>query len=257
MSWSILPELSAWHAASLLSKGHEGMREDVADGLQPLVDRIGAVSIDNQVNALTGANGTSLNDSFELYEAISKCVSVADELPTRIGPLKMQWQARGPGMIAELARFILGRDVSPPTVDDIQILPVYPWAGGHVQPLPQSAAILVEAVLTDASPELPESVRLAWGHAQLFSHTIFAAHRTRGDASIHALATIMPVLAAAETVQLARCDAATTERAITMWLGNPPPADAVNTLVEWWNEWSRQLEAAAADWPLAVSALGA
>jgi len=284
MSWPILPELSAWHAASLLSRGYGGLHPNVTEGLSPLVEKLGRANIANQVAALGNSDSTTLNQSFELYETLGTIVPYADELPARIGPIKMQWQARGPGMLAELQRWILGPDAinvgrsdqsgvinrienldnqnAAPTTgtngtDGIQILPVYPWAGGFVEALPESSAVLVEAVLTDADSQLPESVRLAWGHAQLFSHKAFAKVKSLVPASIHALTTIMPALAAAEHVQLAECDPTIVSKAIKMWLDSEPTEEAVETLTTWWNEWSRELAAGSCDWPMAVSAIGA
>lgn len=260
MSWSILPELSAWHAADLISKGFAGVQAEVANGIAPLVERIGAASIQDQVATLGNSETTSLNDSFELYETVRAIVPIADELATRIGPLKMQWEARGPGMLQQLSHYILAADAPPanaPEIEPVQILPVYPWAGGHVQSLPSSNAVMVEALLTDVDSQLPEVVRLAWGHAQLLSRSAYAASKTKAPASIHLLATIMPALAAAESVQSASCDASTVEKAISMWLHNPPTEEAVTTLMTWWTEWSRELAGGTADWPMAVSAIGA
>ena len=210
MSWSILPELSAWHAAQLVASGYGSMHPEVATSLAPLVERIGVEKIDHQVAALGNADTSSLNESFELYDAIQAIVPVADELPTRIGPLKMQWEARGPGMLAHLRRSILGPNATEDVdINSVQILPVYPWVGGFAQPLPASGAVMVEAVLTDVADGLPEVVRLAWGHAQLLSHQAFAANKSTAAPSLHALTTIMPTLAAAEHVQLVGCNTET------------------------------------------------
>ena len=258
MTWSILPELSAWHAAQLVVGGFGPMHPEVATALAPLVKRIGAEKIDHQVAALGSSDTSSLKDSFELYEAIQSIVPVADEMPTRIGPLKMQWEARGPGMVACLRRSILGPAAASSTdAQPVQILPVYPWAGGFAQPLPASGAVMVEAVLTDAAGDIPEVVRLAWGHAQLLSHHAFATNKIACVDSVHALTTIMPTLSAAEHVQLAVCDDATVAQAIRSWMKGEPNESTVQTLIAWWEEWSRQIEAGAADWPMAVSAIGA
>ncbi len=257
MSWSILPELSAWHAAQLVAHGFDAMHPEVAVSLAPLVERMGHQTIDDQVSALGSCDASTLNDSFALYDAVEAIVPVAEILPVRIRPLQLQWEARGPGMLAFLRRHILGPQCAESSEDvDVPILPVYPWVGGFTQALPESGAVMVEAVLTDATVGLPEVVRLAWGHAQLLSHEAFAAQRTKASASLHALVTIMPTLAAAEHVALATCDAETVAQAITNWWKTETDESTVMNLLAWWLEWSRQTEAGAADWPMAVSALG-
>ena len=66
------------------------------------------------------------------------------------------------------------------------------------------------------------------------------------------VAMIPPVLAAAETVELGRSDAAAIAEAIVAWrLPSALPADAADRLWSWWNAWLD----GAAKWPVAVAAL--
>ncbi|MFM2096430.1 MAG: hypothetical protein RIS70_3554, partial [Planctomycetota bacterium] len=87
------------------------------------------------------------------------------ELVLRIGPLREHWEARGPGLLRWLQRSTHGRSLD----DFTSVLLVHPLHDGDVQPLYGHRALLVEALLVNPEPRLPEIVRLAWGFSRLSS----------------------------------------------------------------------------------------
>ena len=135
-----------------------------------------------------------------------------------------------------------------------EIVLVAPYAGGHGRAHPAQNRVTLEAVLVNPLPELPEAVRLAWLVCQLNSDVPrFADVLPAGrGAAAFALAMLAPALAAAETVELARCDEGTIESALDGWrLREELPADAATRLWGWWNTWLDKSDR----WPVAVAAL--
>jgi hypothetical protein len=165
---------------------------------------------------------------------------LVDELALRGGPLREQWEARGPGML-----YHVGRLTEPllmvPNADVVLVYPAY-GGGGRAHLLYNS--VRIEAVLTNPIPELPEVVRLAWLLAQLnidlpaFSENLRPQRRNK----IAQLAMLPVTLRAAEEVELARCDPAAIQLALKAW---DVPASRVP--IERQNETSPQPES---DWGL-------
>jgi hypothetical protein len=181
---------------------------------------------------------------------------IVEELAVRGRPLMQQWEARGPGMLGQLARST-GDVVVPETVE---IVLVAPYAGGHGVAHAAVNRVTFEAVLVNPHEELPETVRLAWLIGQLNSDLPrFADVLPAGSAAATLRATIFraamlaPALEAGETVELTRCDEATIDAAIDAWyLRDELPADAATRIWGWWQAWlARPLK-----WPVAVAALG-
>lgn len=175
---------------------------------------------------------------------------IAEELAVRGRPLREQWEARGPGMLAEVGR-LTEASVVP---DSAEIVLVSPYAGGHGIAFPSVNRIVMEAVLVNPHPELPETLRLAWLLCQLSSDLpryadAVGAARVQGAAS---LALVPAVLAAAEAVELSRCDEASIAAALEAWRpAEPWPRDAARELRSWWNAWLD----GPTSWPVAVAAL--
>lgn len=181
---------------------------------------------------------------------------IVEELAVRGRPLMEQWEARGAGMLNQLARST-EEMVVPATAE---IVLVAPYAGGHGVAHAAVNRVVFEAVLINPHAELPETVRLAWLLGQLNSDLPrFADVLPAGleaatfRATTVRAAMLAPALAAAEVVELARCDEATIELAIDAWfLRNELPADAATRIWGWWQAWlARPLK-----WPVAVAALG-
>jgi hypothetical protein len=175
---------------------------------------------------------------------------IEDELAVRVGPIREQWEARGPGMLREVAR--LTDEAVVPAAAEIVL--VAPYAGGHGLAHAAHNRVTLEAVLVNPVAELPEAVRLAWLISQLNSDLprfsdVLPAQAARLAMSF---AMIPPVLAAAEAVELSRCDESTISLAVDVWrlLAEPPDAVA-SKLWTWWNAWLDRPKS----WPVAVAAL--
>ena len=102
-----------------------------------------------------------------IREVVAACRSAVpellDELTVRSGPLRNQWEARGPGVLAAM-----GRLVEPDIlVDRAEVVLVYPVLGGGGTAYARYNTVTIEAVLTDPVARLPEVVRLAWLLSQL------------------------------------------------------------------------------------------
>ncbi len=173
---------------------------------------------------------------------------IVEELAVRGGPLKEQWEARGPGLLIEAAR-LTDAAVVP---EAAEVVLVAPYAGGHGVAHPPQNRVTFEAVLVNPRPELPETVRLGWLLCQLNSDLPrFAEALPAGrSAAAFRVAMLAPALAAAEAVELARCDEAAIEGALDAWRLEPP-AESASMVWQWWNTWLDSGD----KWPVAVAAL--
>lgn len=156
---------------------------------------------------------------------------LAEELALREQPIRMQWEARGPGLLVTMARL----------TDPDFLLPqgnvglVHPVAGGGGRTYPAYNLVAFEAVLTDVTPGLPEVLRLAWLLAQL--NLDLARYGERLDPGrqelVGGLALIPLVLFCGEQVELAWCDEPTIAKAIRAWRPEFGEQQAA-TVFEWW-----------------------
>ncbi|MBA4104394.1 MAG: hypothetical protein C0485_01460 [Pirellula sp.] len=176
--------------------------------------------------------------------------NLAEELAVRCGPLREQWEARGPGMLREIARST--EETVIPVAAEIVL--VAPYAGGNGVAHAGQNRVTFEGVLFHPLPALPEPVRLAWLLSQLNADLPRYADLLpagRGPDRF-AVAMLAPALAAAQEVELAVCDEASLASAFEAWgLGTELPNDAPERVWNWWNVWLDQ----PATWPVAVAAL--
>ena len=207
------PELSSLYAMWLLQRGDKIHNENVASGLRPLLDDAQF----QKPTAISELLSKSLTDvdklqSVDTVQEIHARVTAAfprmeTELATRQSPLKMQWDARGPGMLNTIFKSLVaaGHEVQPHPVD---MWLVQPWSGGRALLFPNlvadRATILFEAVITDVIPELPEVVRIAWAVCRL-------SCRVSDDELVR------EVIAAAASVGLCQENDATTDLARQEW----------------------------------------
>jgi hypothetical protein len=143
--------------------------------------------------------------------------------------------------------------------DRADVVLVRPVLGGMaVAHLPYNS-VRIEAVLANPHVQLPETVRLAWGLAQLNLDLPVFSEMIHGDRlpMIGQLAMLPLTLKAAEHVELATCDEPTIQLAIQAWqIGRwdepPLPAgDVVDSLMSWFTHYLDTRS----DWAVALTAL--
>ena len=173
---------------------------------------------------------------------------LVDELELRAGPLREQWEGRGPGLLAGIRRLTEPGIL----VEQADVLVVYPVVGGGGAVHLEHNVVSIEGVLANPWPQLPEIARLAWLIAQLNLDLPRFSEMLRNPRQVAALAMIPPTLAAANDVELLHDDPATLRRALQAWRpgGGDEPAVA-DCLDDWWKAWS----AGRTNWPVALAAL--
>ncbi len=175
---------------------------------------------------------------------------IVEELAVRGGPLRQQWDARGPGMLREIAR-LTDESVVP---ESAEVVLVAPYVGGHGLAHPAQNRVTIEAVLVNPHPDLPEAVRLAWLVSQLNGDLPPLADVLPADvrARIVPLAMLAPAVAAGAAVELTADGEAAVESALDAWRVRADlPADVGAKLWQWWSAWVE----GAGRWPVAVAAL--
>lgn len=214
LRWIAAPPTSLAHAAAMQARGLTLVDTELAQRLAPLIAATDAelqtAQIDrnlfwaNLVPASAGVAPFLAPDiARRLLEELSGSDAsiTSDELLLRAGPLRDAWEARGPGLWRSLCNF--AREPLPSPMANVVL--VRPALGGGGAAFPAASAVSFEAMLANPQRELPEIVRLAW---------LFAQVELGCDA---ALALIPPLLAAAEDVELARCDLPTMATAMRAW----------------------------------------
>jgi len=193
-----------------------------------------------------------LADSMRELERLldQKLPDLEDQLRLRSTPISEHWQARGPGLLKRIFQ-LTDPALEVPQAD---VLAVYPVHGGDGIAHLSHNSVLIEVVLTNSNPDLPEPMRLAWLISQLnndlpmFSDSI----PPRRLAMLVALAMIPPTLVGAQAVQWARYDSKTLQAAIRQWVRPDADGEALtSTLERWWEIF--QVERPV--WTVALSAL--
>jgi hypothetical protein len=222
----------------LASRGVDDNRQLIEQGLAKLVGRQSTVAalVGRLAGAMSGLKAAYQN----AYRTIATTDSrpLVDELLLRGRPLLEQWEARGPGLLLQIARSIEENVVAA----SAEVALVYPLVGGNGIAHRSLNAVTFEAVLTNPIEQLPEVVRLAWLLAQLnldlpmYADHVAAPHRD----AVGQWAMIPPVLSAAEYVELAPLSVAAIGRALVAWRlvdaaeGVDAIADKADTLMTWW-----------------------
>lgn len=172
----------------------------------------------------------------------------------RIRPLQEQWLGFGSGLLAHLKR-LTEKELF---VEECQVLGIQPILGGYGKAHLDQNLVRIEAILTNPMSELPEVVRLAWLISQLnMDLPSFNEHLGFGIARrLAPLAMLPPALAAAEVLELGKCDEATASLAIEQWqIAIPGSIDLQNELVpslmDWWETYLQTRP----DWSTALRAL--
>jgi hypothetical protein len=249
ISWQTSVLASALYATDRLTQGESLVDGRLAEALDQPAERltaelvIGGVEADNfwanllplsltpqstrqrvQV-ALTKAFGREADERLgsklaatvnDAEQALARSMpQLDDELQLRLGPWRQLWEARGPGVLYGVRR-LAETELLPETATVALIQPV---SGGGGRAFPAYNCVLLEAVLTDAEPKLPEIVRLSWLLAQLnLDLPRYADLLQRDRLRRAAMLGLVPlVLAAAEDAELVKADSATLRLALENW----------------------------------------
>lgn len=175
---------------------------------------------------------------------------VVNELDLRSGPLREQWEARGPGLLAAI-----GRKTEPGLLaEGAEVVLVHPaCGGGGIAYLPYNKAAL-EAVLANPVRELPETVRLGWLLSMLnLDLPKYAESVPPGRlAALGRLAMLPAVLAAAADVELLAGEPPALARAMQAWRATSLD---VQPLAETLNQWWTTYQETRPPWNVALAAL--
>ncbi len=238
------------------------------------------------VQGWLSASDQSANNQATEVNAISRLVSDIElatldvmpqanqQLALRLGPLQQQWDGYGAALMAHMRRLIGCK----PAIDRAIVLAVQPIVGGDGLASPLVGSAFIEAVLTNPLPDLPEVLRLAWLVGQLgyfanawddrsiteaiaisdvgfpidFTELPVRLTELRRQADVLALAMIPATLAAAEVVELAKCNEATVQLALDQFAPRRPDVESLSrTLLHWWET----LLQTKPSWAVALAAL--
>lgn len=283
LDWLANRSVSCLHAAAAVAAGGPPANEPLARCLTPAVDALrhtlegrlpagefwrhavplaltAASNSELAERVLTRLLGRSRPDSLHaaLSAALAQVASayaaarpdVLDELALRAGPIRQQWEARGPGLLAAFARHTEPELL----VAQAAILVVDPIQGGGGEAHPDYNSVRIEAVLANPSAELPETARLGWLLAMLNQDLPRYSERLPSGRAreVIALATLPPLLEAAVDVELVRPTPDTLRQAIAAWIG--PKLDAAllaDVTSAWWRTYAETRPA----WEVALAAL--
>jgi hypothetical protein len=153
---------------------------------------------------------------------------MAEELPLRSGPLREQWEARGPGLLYQIGMLT---DESL-FVEEAEAVVLHPALGGAGDVWLAGNQVRIEGVLANPFPQLPEVVRLGWLLSQLnfdlpaLSETVNAERLPRVARS----AMLPAALAAGQVVELCQDSPELLAEAANAWRLK---VDAV-VITQWW-----------------------
>lgn len=284
LRWQPNVDVSALHAAWAIASGRSLTEAALHDELQPEATALAqfasglrippglfwrqllTLSADEPSNTqlagrvlkrLVGDNPSATAVS-RLASAISACESILrqrfprmrDELALRVTPLQLAWEARGPGLLAMLARLTEQEFL----VESATVLLVQPVVGGDGMAHLLTNRVHMEALLTDVDPRLPETLRLAWLLGQLNLDRPKYSESVHGHmlSEVAELALLPAVLASAENVQLAQLELTTLQLALSQWTRTPDEQlDRQSAVIMAW--WETATEA---QWPWSTALTG-
>jgi hypothetical protein len=282
IQWVAGVRASGLHAADALRRGMPLVDSNWQSGLQQPADQLKACiaqcSPDEEMiwrhlhglcfsvlderelaeQALRKAHGLS---PAELVQQLAACLSQLDqevrriqpqldqELRLRAQPMQQQWDARGPGLLRQMAMRIDENLLVP----HVEIALVHPVLGGGGEAHLLYDNLRLEAMLFHPVPELPEPLRLAWLIAQL-NQELPGYSEAINPLRIHDLASVALIpaaLMAADYVDLAHFDESTLARALQVWHA-PSLSENLPALVwDWWQTYSETRP----PWKIALQAL--
>jgi hypothetical protein len=219
-----------------------------------------AVLRNRQVLDTDGSLGSLLADLITDVEAAFRQLfpRYDEQSAFRFRPLQEQWLGYGRGLMNQWKRLVRQDAL----VDRCTVIGLQPILGGFGKAHPDSDLVRIEAVLTNARPELPEVIRLGWLLAQMEceSSELFLRDVSVDLPTLIPLATIPSILAAGQELELTRCDSTHVALAIKHWHVSSPcaplsetesPSKLASSLLAWWNSSER----AQAPWQASVQML--
>jgi hypothetical protein len=272
LNWTPNASASALHAAEAISLYALELTDPrVMDGIGSYSMRLGQW-IQNEASEVTRfwsilvGHASILDSNFELAQAVIRKTSIRsaeqsaipqlaglitdieaafnplypkflEQLPLRARPLQEQWLGFGQGLLAHFGRLTEKSLI----VDEARVVLLQPVTGGAGTAHIEHNLVRIEAVLTNPLVELPEVVRLFWLLSQLNlelpMHSELVGANLIGR--LAPLAMLPAALAAAEVLELSRCDESMAELAIENWHIPIPKGlelhkQIVPALMDWW-----------------------
>lgn len=206
--------------------------------------RVGGTNESSRITRLSGAISDIEAATILVYPKL------LEQLQLRGRPLQEQWNGYGRGLMAHVRRLTEESWL----VAEAEAILVQPVTGGAGHAYPTLNRFSIEAVLTNPLLELPEVVRAAWLVGQLQSDLPkYVEEISPGRAEpVVALASLVATLAAAEVLELSRCDEATIQLAIEHWqIAIPAVDDVTSVLIPWWETYLQTRP----QWAIALRAL--
>lgn len=162
---------------------------------------------------------------------------LAQELPLRGGPIREQWEARGPGLVRMVSK--LTEEALIP--EQASVVVVHPVSGGGCENYLEGNVVIWEGLLANAEVRLPEVVRLGWSLLQLqMDLPMFSEQLMPGRTlPLARLALVPAVLQAAAEVELVHVVPGLLAMALKHWKVLPIEADSpvVGLLEGWWQDY--------------------
>ena len=221
-----LPSEKLWRHLIPLSANLESNRQLAEVALAKVVGK----------TARTEAHVSALAQAITNLEAAMRAAlpRLDEELPLRVGPLRQQWEARGPGLLRGVQRLTEDGVIA----ENADIVIVHPALGGGGDAFLPYNLVTIEGVLANPHAELPETVRLGWLIAQLNADLPRYGENIHADRlpAVAGFALLPPILQAAEDVELVHASPTLLARAIEAW-DLPVPADIEPTalIADWWS----------------------
>lgn len=208
-----------------LSADYENKRQLTQVALTRL--RGATAVVESTVNEIAAAIGSLERGVLQAHP------DLVEELALRARPLQEQWNARGPGLMHEMAR--LTDSLMVPEAAEVVL--VDPCVGGHGWAHLRLNRVTMEALLANPYEELPEAVRLAWLLGQLNCDLPRFAEVVPGTRLplLAQLAVLPAALTAGEQVGWSTCTAGTVRKALECWHCDiESPSELSERLFRWW-----------------------
>lgn len=190
------------------------------------------------------AQGTLLAPLIAVMDSIESTMQrqlprLAQELPLRGGPIREQWEARGPGLVRMVAKLTEDSLIA----GQANVVVVHPASGGGGENYLEGNVVIWEGLLANAEIRLPEVVRLGWSLSQLqMDLPMFNEQLTPGRTlPLARLALVPVVLHAAAEVELVHSTPGLVATALKHWKVLPVDADSpvVALLEGWWQDYQQ------------------